>query len=232
MIMAGKSRRISKRKTKAPPPETREQAMQRLADERYAAIHPQRAAQEAALRERYSQAQADFGHKRNGTTATHDGASRVRQGALARLHASGAISNDQLGWALEIAAEHERIGAEVAVRGANLDGRVDGGRSRDDVFEAIGRVRRAVAYTRWRAGLIDLCQGASPLTASSIAAGALLDMIVDDLGITWAARRMRVGVRRMRKLLDDALDLWPKMLSSAYDDVDEVDLAYLEARIR
>jgi hypothetical protein len=57
-------------------------------------------------------------------------------------------------------------------------------------------------------------------------------MIVDDLGITWAARRMRVGVRRMRKLLDDALDLWPKMLSSAYDDVDEVDLAYLEARIR
>jgi len=231
MIMAGKSRRISKRKTKAPPPETREQAMQRLADERYAAIHPQRAAQEAALRERYSQAQANFGYKRNGTTATHDGASRVRQGALARLHASGAISNDQLGWALEIAAEHERIDAEVAIRSAGLE-RVGGGGGRDDVFEAIGRVRRAVAYTRWRAALIDLCQSASRLSAASMAAAALLDMIVDDLGVTWAARRLRISVRRMRKLLEDALDLWPKMLERARSEVDEADLAYLEARIR
>jgi len=89
-----------------------------------------------------------------------------------------------------------------------------------------------VAYTRWRAALIDLCQSASRLSAASMAAAALLDMIVDDLGVTWAARRLRISVRRMRKLLEDALDLWPKMLERARSEVDEADLAYLEARIR
>jgi hypothetical protein len=227
--MASKSKR--KRRAKTPAPETPEQAMQRQADERYAKLHPQRALQEAMLRNDYVLAMARFGHKRNGTTATHDGARRIRQGALARLHTSGAISNDQLGWALEIAAEHERIDAEVAVRSASLETRIDGGRARDDVFEAIGRVRRAVAYTRWRAGLIELCRDASRLTAASSAASALLDMIVDDLGVTWAARRLRISVKRMRKLLEDALDLWPKMLKSARDDVDRADLMRIEARL-
>ncbi|ODU84508.1 MAG: hypothetical protein ABT10_02905 [Novosphingobium sp. SCN 63-17] len=192
----------------------------------YAECHPERAAEERALRKAHAAAQGKFGHKRNGTVETHAAAATMRQGALARLHRSGAISNDQLGWALEIQAEHERIDAEVTVRSASLETRVDLSVCPDAAFfESLGRVRRAIAYSRWRRQLPMVCTGC--LTGAQ----HVLAMVVDDLGITWAARRLRMSVRRTRKVLLDALDLWPSILEDVRGQVGDEDLVLVHRRI-
>jgi hypothetical protein len=185
----------------------------RSINELYATLHPDRAARERELRKRQAAAANDYGHKRNGTVETHAKAGKVRQGALARLHLSGAISTDQFGWALEIAAEHERIDAEVTVRSASIETRVDVSRNGDSAFyESLGRVRRSVAYTRWRAALPGLLK-------ERTGAQHLLEMVVDDLGLTWAAKRLRMSVRKTRGALVEALELWPTLLGEVKDDV-------------
>lgn len=199
--------------------------LQKQMDERRKAInraynkaHPQRAAEERGLRQSQAMAAQDFGHKRNGTVETHAKAGKVRQGALARLHTSGAISIDHVGWAEEIKLEHDLIDAEVSVRTVNWGTRVDVTRSGQAAFfESLGRVRRAVAYTRWRAELAPLCN------AVGRPAGVqhLLEMVVDDLGVTRAASLLHMSVRRARGLLIRAVELWPELLSEVKDDVGE-----------
>ncbi len=160
---------------------------------------------------------ARFGNKPDGTPETHDKASRKRQGALARLYASGAISIDQLGAAHEIAAVAERIGSDVTVRTVSLETRIDNGGGRDGAFfEALGQVRREVAYGRWRAGLPGICDG--------VAVAVVLDMIVGDVGVSVAARVHRIHVRRARRLLGEALDMWPGFYWDAVRQVDEATL--------
>jgi biotin operon repressor len=217
------------------------------ADDRYARQHPERAAEEAALRSHFNQALIDHGHRRNGTAATLASAAQVRQGALARLHQSGTIDDDQLAWALEIAAEHERIDAEVGMAAMKWGVRVDVGGQGNRALESLWRVRRAQAYRLWWAGLIDLCrefigtrylvaldggsEDLSRVTTAGAAAAQVLSMIVDDLGVTWAARRLRIGMRKMRKLLEEALNLWPKVLRDVRNEIDEDDLIAVQVML-
>lgn len=160
-----------------------------------------------------------FSHKRNGTPETHARAARVNQGALARLHASGALGDDQLRAAVEIAAIAERIGRDVSVRTASLETRIDSGRHGDEWAETLGRVRREVAYTAWRQSL-----GAQ--------AAPVLDMIVGDaIGYSVAAARYRMHPRRAKALLLAALDAWPAHLRDATRAVGRFDLAWVHARL-
>lgn len=181
--------------------------------------HPARAEEETALRRQRRAIRKNFGHKVNGTPETHFRASRVRQGSLARLYESGGIDIDQLGSALEIAAVHDRIGAEVTVRTVSLETRVDRSvNASGTFFERLGAVRAEVAYSRWRANL--------PGPAAPI-----LDMIAGDVGYTEAARRYAMHNRRAKKLLISALDLWPPMQRQACDEVDEASLLAAQAGI-
>lgn len=181
--------------------------------------HPQRAAEERALRVERAQLLKRWDHKRDGTPETHEQASRTQQGALARLHLSGAISADQLAWSAEIAAAAEAIERDVAVRTSSLYSRVDRSAHGDgSFFEALGAVRREVAYGRWRGQLGGFAE-------------PVLAMIVDDIGVKAVSRQFRIGERRARKLLSDALDLWPECIGGAVREVDAATLAAAQAAI-
>lgn len=168
-----------------------------------------------AQRERWS-------HKANGTPQTHEHAhaARTREGSLARLYNTGAIDAHQLGAAIDIASVAERIGADVAVRTASLETRIDSGRRGDGKFyEALNQVRREVAYSRWRS------QVRGPI-------GAVLDMIVGDaVGFTIVARRYRMHNRRAKQLLIDALDLWPKIYGEVRKQIDDAALDSAHAEL-
>lgn len=202
-------------------------ARRRAVNSKWARRHPERAAEERALRLEGRETRDRWKHKRQGTPETHQKASRKRQGALARLYASGAISIDQLGAALEIAAVAERIGSDVSVRTVSLETRIDQSRNGDGAFfEALGQVRREVAYGRWRAGLPVICADGK---GGGVPIAVALDMIVNDVGVTVAARNARIHVRRARKILTDALDAWGEHLWSAVRAVDEATLLAAQA---
>lgn len=183
----------------------------------WARRHPERAAAERQLRLERRDLIERCPATSAATPETREHARRKRQGALARLYASGTISIEQLGSALEIAAVAERIGADVTVRTVSLETRVDQSMRGDGgFFEALGQVRREVAYGHWRRSLPELLQGAP--------VAAVLELIVEDVGVTIVARRYRMHVRRVRKILSDALDAWPGHLWSAVREVDEATL--------
>ena len=159
-----------------------------------------------------------WSHKQ-GTPQTHDHAARYREGSLARLYQSGAIDADQLAASIDIAGVIERIGADVAVKTASLETRIDSNRHGDGGFhEALHLVRHELAYTRWRAAL------RGPVAP-------VLEMIAGDMPLTAVARIYRMHNRRARQLLIDALDLWPAMLGAALREVDEATLAAAQAGI-
>lgn len=160
-----------------------------------------------------------WSHKQ-GTPETHEHAARTNQGALARLWQSGAIDAEQLASAVEISSVAERIAADVAVKTASLETRIDSSRHGDGTFfEQLGQVRREVAYTRWRT-----------LVGAPIA--AVLDMIVGDaVGFTVVASRYRMHHRRAKKLLIDALDLWPIAMGTACREIDHEALQAAQARL-
>lgn len=163
------------------------------------------------LRERWSH--------RQGTPETLEHAHSVRQGALARLYHSGAISAEQLASAEKIAAAVAMIAAGVGMRTCSLEARVDMTRMGDGTFyEALGRVRLEVAYTCWRDRVAQL----GPI-------GAVLDMIVSDVGFTVVARRYRMHNRRAKKLLIAALDLWAVSIDDAAREVNAATLAAAHA---
>lgn len=201
-------------------------AVQRAMDERrqesratWAARHPEIAAEQRMLRRTSRQAAERWAHKNEGTPETHEHASRRHQGALARLYKAGEIDAEQLGSAAEIAAVAERIGADVTVKTASLETRVDVTRIGDGgFFERLGQVRREAAYTRWRA---EVEQPA-----------AVLDMLVGDaLGFTIVAARYRMHNRKAKRLLIQALDLWPRILGAVCKEIDEKALAAAHARL-
>ncbi|MFN3387459.1 MAG: hypothetical protein ACK40O_00895 [Allosphingosinicella sp.] len=209
----------------------RRSEVQRLIDARaerarvmWAKRQPKAAAAERQLRKERSELEKRWDHKNNGTRETHEHASRRNQGAIAQLYQNGTIDGEQLAAAVEIAAVAERIGADVAVRTASLETRVDRTRMGDGTFyERLGQVRREMAYTRWRA------QVRGPIAA-------VLEMIVGDhvsgpIGFTIVARRYRMGNRRAKRLLIDALDLWPRILGGVCKEVDDATLAAAHAGI-
>ncbi|MEH3098859.1 hypothetical protein [Sphingomonas adhaesiva] len=142
------------------------------------------------LRERWS-------HKAQGTPETHEHAAAEarREGALARLHATGAIDAHQMAAAERISAAHQIITADVAVRTAKLEPRGSGGGPNAASADRIARVILERTYTDWR-------------EACAPHAAMLLAIIVDDMGVTIAARRWRMSNRRARAVLIAALDRW------------------------
>ncbi|HXH52555.1 MAG TPA: hypothetical protein VNH53_03875 [Sphingomicrobium sp.] len=203
--------------------------LQRAADERaeasraaWARRHPEAAAAERALRRANAKIRQQWKHKNEGTPETHEHASRRNQGALARLYKSGAINAEQLAAAVEIAAVVERIGADVSVRTASLETRVDVDRHGDGSFyERLGQVRREIAYSRWR----EQVRAMGPIAA-------VLDMVAGEpAGFTVVARRYGMHNRRAKRLLIDALDLWPALLWAARREVDEKALDQAHARL-
>ena len=144
------------------------------------------------LRERWS-------HKTNGTAETHEHAAAQagREGALARLVATGSIDAHQLAAADQIAEAFHSITAEVAVRTANLEPRSSGGGPHSASHAPIAAVIRERAYARWR-------------EAVGSHAAMLLAIIVDDMALTTAAREWRLSNRRARSILVSALDSWKR----------------------
>ncbi len=131
-----------------------------------------------------------------GTPETNEFAVQAasREGALARLVQTGALDAHQLAAAQDIASAYTLITADVAVRTAKLE-RGTGGGPNAAAAVPIGRVLLERAYTQWR-------EDVAPH------ADMLLAIIVDDLGITIAARRWRMSNRRARSVLVTALDRW------------------------
>lgn len=153
-------------------------------------------------------------------TLEHAETVRTRQGALARLYATGVIDVHQLEAAAEIAGVYEQICRGVSVRAADYGTRVDSSRHGDGFYEALGAVRREMAYTRWRA------------TAGRFGPmAAIMDMIIGDVGVTIAAQRHRMHVRRAKRILIDALDHWQAMKAEAARQIDPATLAAAHAGI-
>lgn len=132
-------------------------------------------------------------------TYAHVAEQNARAGALARLVATGAIDAHQLAAAEEIALAYSRTVSDVAVRTAAWQVRYSVGRSGDmAAVEGIHSAILDLAYTRWRA-------------AAGPHAAMLLAMIVDDIGVTIAARNYRMSNRRARAILIAALDRWRRV---------------------
>ncbi len=126
-----------------------------------------------------------------------------REGSLARLVRSGAIDAGQHAAAESIAGVHAQIAADVNVRTASLETRIDSGqRGGGAAFETFAQIRREQAYTAWRRAL-----GGD--------AAVVLAMIVEDLGVTIAASRHGMHVRRAKRLLIEALDAWIHAITGA-----------------
>lgn len=178
-----------------------------------------KAARAAALRIHQAAVEADREWTgREATPETLRAVATRREGSLARLYRSGDITADQLAAAEMIAAAHRIVVGDVAVAIASIEARVDRSpRGSGCFYEALGAVRVEVAYTRWRAALP--------------AAAVVLDMVVGGIGFTVAARRHKMADRRAKRLLVEALDLWPHFHADARRDVDPATLAAAHAGI-
>ncbi|MEM6493680.1 MAG: hypothetical protein AAF650_04805 [Pseudomonadota bacterium] len=186
--------------------------------DKWRARHPEAAKAQRAMRKHQSMLKERFGHKREGTLETLDRASRITQGALARMFMGGHLTADQLAWGAEIRAIAERIGRDVSYGTFSLETRVDNSASRSRVeSESLGRVRGEVAYSGWRSAL------ARP--------GPVLAMIVDDRAVRPVAQAFRMRDATLRAMLNDALDAWPDYCRDARDRVSEADLRATEAAL-
>lgn len=184
----------------------------------WAELHPAAALAERALRAARRKAHADFSHKVNGTVETHAHAAGTRQGALARLYLSGALSADQLAWAGEIAAVHANLTSDARVRTMSCETRVDSsGRAGGAFFESLSQVRREIAYSAWRAAIRQ--------------PALILAMVTEDCGLAEAARAGRMRKAGAKQLLCAALDAWPDYWMDACKSVDAASLAAAQAGI-
>lgn len=180
--------------------------------------HPARAAEERELLKQRLDREEQFGHKVHGTVETHAKVSVTRQGAMARLYHSGAITMRQWGASLEIAAAHSRIVMSAGVPTSWAIERVDRSMNPQQAFdEALGGVWNEMAYSRWRLALPQ--------------AGPVLAMVCEDKGIAAAARQYSMHVRKARRLLTEALDLWVRLHGEVRQEVDEATLAAARAAI-
>lgn len=186
----------------------------------WAKRHPERAKEERGLRKARVTMLTDWSHKNDGTPETHEHASKTRQGALARLYESGAITADQLAWANEIAMTAEAIERDVAVKTASLETRIDiEGRPTVALVEGVMRVRREQAYGEWRKML--------PTPKRLV-----MDMILGEpIGYVVAARRYGIHNRKAKRYLIQAIDRWPECLEEACRMIDKEDVAKAHARL-
>lgn len=184
----------------------------RAIDDKFAEQHPARAAEERALRRQNRADIADWKHKLHGTPQTHAKAARTRQGALARMYEAGAIDIEQLNAAVEIALVVRLLTSDVTIGTVSLETRVDQSRQPGAMFyERLGRVRREVAYSRWRKRLSHPAM--------------VLAMIVDDCGVSVAARHWRMRNSQAKALLVSALNLWADEVHDAVQEIDDATYA-------
>ncbi|WP_157218691.1 hypothetical protein [Flavisphingomonas formosensis] len=147
-----------------------------------------------------------------GTPETEAQAARTHTDSIAQLVRNGTIDKDQQEWADAIANVYRSIEADVGVKGASLEMRVDQSPRRAGVAEGIHRVRLHLAYWRWRELLPQPKQ-------------MVLDMIVGDaVGYTVAAKRYGLDWRRARRELIAALDRWPECVAEVYRSVSEQEI--------
>lgn len=143
-------------------------------------------------------------HKAYGTPETWERSTRTHDGALIQLHCNGTINKDQLEWVAQIANVYRSLEADVAVKVASLEARVDQSRGGGRAAESVMRVRMHLAYGYWRDML--------PMPKQMV-----LDMIVGDaIGYTVAAKRYRVHNRKARRELIAAIDRWPLCVAAAF----------------
>ncbi len=183
----------------------------------WAQRHPARAIEERGFRKSRAELLDRWHHKNAGTPETHEAHRRRRAGAIARLHASGYLSDDELAWSQEIAAAVERIMTDAQMRTCSLETRVDVSRHGDG-GEAIGAVWSEMAYSRWREKI-------------GKDAAFVLDMVVHDVGLVRAADAHSMTVTRGRKTLIDALHLWREIFMGVRREVTEADLLAAQAGI-
>lgn len=182
----------------------------------WARRHPGRAAEERKLRKAQVHAEQAFRHKANGTVETHARAARTRQGAIARLHQSGAIDDEQLAAAALVTWVYDRIARDVTVRTASMETRVDRSPHGKATREALWVMEMELAYSRWR-------------TMLGAKAGPVLDVIIHDRGLVDVATDASMGPPRLRRMVADALTSWAQIWSET--DVSEWDAAWVERRI-
>lgn len=145
-----------------------------------------------------------WAHKQHGTPETWDNAERTHSDALIQLERNGTIDKEQAEWAAEIANVYRSLEADVAIRVASLEARVDQSRRGDLAAESVRRVRLHLAYGYWRDRLPSPKQ-------------MVLDMLVGDpIGYTVAARRYAVHNRKAKRLLIEAIDRWPGCVDRAH----------------
>ena len=155
----------------------------------------------------------------NPGAGTPETLAKFSEGSLQRLLLSGDISAEQKAYAESIADVAERIASGVQVRTCSFEARVDRKRNGDDAFfEQLGAVRREMAYTEWRRQTTNVL-------------APLHELIVEDQLLTIVARRYRMDNRRLKRLLSDALDLWPKILGRVCKEIDAATLAAAHAGI-
>lgn len=184
----------------------------------YAARHPQRAAEERAMKRNQASLEERYGHRRAPTPETLDKASHVQQGAMARLFQNGHLSIDQLAFSQEIRGVAELIQREVGLAVVSVETRVDNGAAQFRREEqSLGRVRAEMAYTAWRRSL------ARP--------APVLAMVVEDRMCRGVARAFRMRDATLRAMVSQALDAWPDFCRDARDRVSEADLRAAEARL-
>lgn len=156
---------------------------------------------------------------RQATPETLAQVATTRQGGIERLYQAGAIDAVHKASAEQIAATAEMIRAGASVRTMSMETRVDRTPIHDGrIREGLAMVQAEIAYGRWRASL-------------GVFTAPLLEMIVDDAGVTIVAKRYRIGVTRAKRLLIDALDGWLLMLDDARRSVDRRDLDAMHARL-
>lgn len=196
-----------------------ERAKRRQAqNDAYRRRHPDRAAEQRALRKHQAGLDDRFGHKLEGTLETLDKASGVKQGSLARMFQNGHISIDQLAWSEEIRTIALSIQREVGLCVISAETRVDNGSGffkREE--QSLGRVRSEMAYTAWRVSL----EKPQPVLA----------MIVEDRHCRPVAETFRMRDVTLRKMLTESLDSWPAHYRDACDRVSEEDLKAARANL-
>lgn len=185
---------------------------------RWAQRHPRQARDEEQLQRYNARTRKDWGHNASGTPETHAKAAVTRQGAVARLFEAGDIDAVQLSAAVSIAATHARITGDVTVSTVSLETRVDqSGRGDARIVEKLGSVRAEVAYSHWRRSL------GHPSLVFSI--------VIEDVGISVAAKHFGMRNARAKKILIDALNHWEQCSILARKTIDDATLAAAQAGI-
>jgi len=138
---------------------------------------------------------------------------------LSELYLRGGIDQDQYGASLEIQHAAELARADVDLRSASLEARVDNsGSGRDALIERLSQVRLSMAYTFWRSSL--------PYPPTMI-----LDMILGTGSLKDKARQHRMGWPRGKELLERALDNWLAIREKIGREVDEQEVEAVYHRL-